>query len=185
MPKLPLASILTLALVLAASWSPAAGPAQSGNCLESNLWPPMTDTMSLHPVKAPNKALDLAWPAPNAPTVLGLWSYHGGSNQRWTIYMGLSGKLPNSYMIKTTADRRCLVWSRPLPPLPERLHTVRCDGEDPAQRWCITGAGGGAVRIRNHQTGGCLSVDGNLAAEGAPAVLKPCDNSPEQRWLVR
>ncbi|MFH1058795.1 MAG: RICIN domain-containing protein [Pseudomonadota bacterium] len=183
MPKPLLAPILAGVLCLAA-WC-AAGPAQAGACLERGLWPPATETMSLHPAGAPKKAIDLSWPAQGAPSVLSLWTAHGGANQRWVIYMGLSAKLPSSFLIKSAAEPRCLVWGRPVPVLSERLHTVRCDSENPAQRWCVTGAGDGAVHIRHLPGGGCLTADGNLAQEGVPLTLKPCRNAPEQRWLVR
>lgn len=174
-----------LAMILGAAWLGAAGPALAGSCMESEALPPLADTLSLRPVQAPPKALDMSRPAPNAPAALGLWTFHGGPNQRWNVYMGLSARLPASYMIKTTADRRCLVWGRPLPPLTERLHTAPCNGEDPAQRWCVNSAGGGGVRIRNYQQGGCLTVGGDPSQEGTPATLQPCDNSPAQRWLLR
>lgn len=183
MPRTVPALVLALMAVLACLLAPPEAPAE--NCMESDLWPPMTDTMSLHPAPAPKKAIDLSWPAPDAPTALALWSYHGGANQRWKIYMGVSAKLPNSYMIKTTADRRCLVWSRPAQVLPERLHTVPCNAEDPAQRWCVTGAEGGAVRIRNYKNGGCLTAEGDWKQEGIAITIKPCANLPGQRWLVR
>lgn len=183
MPK-PLPALCLALILCLAAWC-AAAPAPAGDCLERGLWPPATDSMSLHPASAPKKAIDLSWPAQGAPTVLSLWTYHGGTNQRWVIYMGLSTKLPSSFMIKTMAEPRCLVWSKPVAALPERLHTVRCDSENPAQRWCVTNAGNGAVQIRHLQTGGCLTADGNLAMEGVAVTLKPCRNAPEQRWLVR
>jgi hypothetical protein len=107
--------------------------------------------------------------------VIGTWTCHGGSNQRWTYTAG--GRIQSAGGLCVTAPGLGGVTTQP------------CDGSA-AQRWTVSRATfapapAPAARytaaVRNAVAGLCFDIHQALQAPGARAVLWSCNGGPNQQ----
>ncbi|QCC52345.1 alpha-amylase domain-containing protein [Halapricum salinum] len=104
------------------------------------------------------------------------WSYHGGSNQRWTAEALDDG----SYRLTPAHSGKALDVSGPSTDNGTNVHQWRWHGGD-NQRWDIQSVGDG-YRVSSRHSGKCLDVAGWSNADGGDVHQWEWYGNSNQRW---